>query len=97
MVDIIYLYVDVLWYSEIRWNPGQPDGGKGQSNVGVRPLEKSFNDLEWKFEACVACEVKKSKSFTLRGVCKHSHLDTEYFPTICNGYIGFIGNSISIW
>ena len=60
-------------------------------------LKKSFNDLEWKFEACVACEVKKSKSFTLRGVCKHSHLDTEYFPTICNGYIGFIGNSISIW
>ena len=40
---------------------------------------------------------EKSEAFTLRGVCEDSYLETKYFPTICEGYIGFIGDMISIW
>ena len=50
------------------------------------------------FEACVSCEqVDRSAVFTLRGVCKHSFLDTEYFTTICGGFLGFIAQETSIW
>ena len=70
-----------------------------QNYMGIRVREKSFNDLDFDgdFEVCVSCEVKRSAVFTLRGTCKHSYLDTEYYPTICGGYIGFIGNTMSIW
>ena len=84
-------------YSDIKWNSGQPDGGSKQSFVGIRVLKKSFNDLNWEYSACVSCKMDKSTAFILRGVCKNSFLDTEYFPTLCGGYIGFIGNMISIW
>ena len=76
---------------------GQPDGGMWQNFVGIRPLKKSFNDLERSFEACVSCEVERSTVFTLRGLCKNSLLETEFFTTICKGYIGFIGLMTSIW
>ena len=49
------------------------------------------------FESCVSCEVERSVVFTLRGVCKYSFLDTEYFTTICGGFIGFMAQEISIW
>ena len=58
---------------------------------------KTFNDLESSREICVSCEVKASTEFTLRGVCKNSYLETEYFPSMCMGYMGFVGNMVSIW
>ena len=85
-------------FSEIQWTPGQPDGERSQNYVVLRTLEKSFNDIHESFKACVSCEVEKSIVFTLRGVCEHSFWDdTEYFTTICGGFIGFFGNDISIW
>ena len=81
----------------IQWKPGKPDGGTGQNCLIIMPLKKWFNDVEQEYDACVSCEVPGSTLFTLRGVCKNSYLDSTYFPTICRGYIGFIGNMISIW
>ena len=86
-------------FRDIHWTQGQPDGGKAQNYMGIRVREKSFNDLDFDgdSEVCVACEVERSAVFTLRGTCKYSYLDTEYYPTLCGGYIGFIGNTMSIW
>ena len=81
----------------IQWKPGKPDGGTGQNCLIIMPLKKWFNDVEQEYDACVSCEVPGSTLFTLRGICKNSYLDSTYFPTVCRGYIGFIGNMISIW
>ena len=83
--------------NEIMWHRAQPAGGRRQNDVGFRPKYKSFNDLIWDYLACVSCEVHRTTKFTMRGVCKWSFLETKYFPTICNEYIGFIGDTISIW
>ena len=70
-----------------------------QNYVAIRTLSKSFNDLDytWRSDICVSCEIERSTVFTLRGSCMDSYLETEYFPTICGGHIGFIGNKMSIW
>ena len=71
-----------------------------QNYVAIRTLSKSFNDLDYTSQTsdiCVSCEIKRSTVFTLRGICKDSYLETEYFPTICGGHIGFIGNKMNIW
>ena len=84
--------------NEFQWTPGQPDGGIQQNYVGIMFPEKTFNDLQNGREACVSCEISRFTSFTMRGACKNSYLEeTIYFPTICRGYIGFIGNMILIW
>ena len=97
-VFIIKVTVKVLLkFSGIQWHPGQPDGGKWQNHVGLQPLKQIFNDLSRDTPACVSCEVQRSTTFTLRGICMNSYLETEYIPTNCGGYLGFHGNIISIW
>ena len=83
--------------NEIQWQPGQPDGGILENFVGFRPPIKTFNDLPNGRKECVSCEISRSTAFTMRGACENSYLETIYFPTICRGYIGFIGNMIFIW
>ena len=83
--------------NNIQWHPGKPDGGVWQNYVGFMAQTKTFNDLESDREICVSCEIERSTTFTLRGMFKNSFLDTEYVPKICRGYIGFVGDTISIW
>ena len=83
--------------NEFQWTPGQPDGGIQQNYVGIMFPEKTFNDLQNGREVCVSCEISRFTSFTMRGACENSYLETIYFPTICRGYIGFIGNMVLIW
>ena len=63
----------------------------------MRPKSKSFNDLDSEFAICVSCKARKTTKYTMRGACGDSYLETEYFPTTCKGYVGFIGNHMSIW
>ena len=85
--------------SELQWTPGAPNGDRRQNFAVIRSniAVKYFEDLEWDYEVCVSCEIERITLFTLRGVCKHSFLETDYFPTICGGYIGFTGNMVHIW
>ena len=79
------------------WTRGQPDGGSRQNYVGIKARAKSFNDLAWDDGVCVSCEIQRSTVFTLRGACQNSKLESEFYPTICKGYIGFVSNIVSIW
>ena len=80
----------------INWSRSEPNGGRRENYIVIRP-QKTFDDMDWEKEVCVSCEVEKSTKFSLRGVCNNSYFETEYYPTICGGYIGFIGNLIMIW
>ena len=82
---------------DIHWAQGEPGGGTSQNFVAIRPLVKDFDDLEHETQVCVSCEIEYSKQFILRGVPKNSFFETKLFPKICGGYIGFIGNVLSIW
>ena len=84
-------------FSGIKWAPGAPGGGRQQNNVGIRPLAKDFTDLGEDTKVCVSCEINKSTVFELRGACEDSFMETEFFPTMCGPYIGFLGNMQSIW
>ena len=93
-------FVDELTNETIlnmHWGIGQPNGGSMQNYVGINTHYKSFIDTEWDWDECTSCEVQRSTLFTMRGSSKFSHLEESYFPTICKGYIGFIGNRILIW
>ena len=82
---------------DIHWAQGEPGGGTSQNFVAIRPLVKDFDDLEHETQVCVSCEIEYSKQYILRGVPKNSFFETKLFPKICGGYIGFIGNVLSIW
>ena len=79
------------------WTSGYPDGGRQQNVVGFRPKQKEFNDVDMEIEICVSCEIERTTMFTLRGICKNSYLETDYFPSVCGGFVGFVGNMVSIW
>ena len=83
--------------SDINWSRGEPQGGRRENYLVIRQQTKAFDDMDWEKEICVSCEVEKSTKFSLRGVCNSSYFETEYYPTICGGYVGFIGNLILIW
>ena len=92
-----YIFIFICWFSlESSWSRAEPNGGRRENYVGIRPVG-TFDDLAWEKEVCVSCQVEKSTAFTLRGMCKSSYLETELFPTICRGYIGFMGNMVTIW
>ena len=94
----MYSLFIITYYSDINlnWNLGEPNGGRRENYIGIRP-QKTFDDLAWEIEACVSCEVEKSTAFSLRGLCKNSYMENDYFPTSCGGYIGFVGSLILIW
>ena len=81
----------------MEWTSDFPDGGRQQNFVGLRLKQKEFNDVDMEREICVSCEIKRTTLFTLRGICKNSYLETEYFPAVCGGFVGFVGNMVSIW
>ena len=81
----------------MEWTSDFPDGGRQQNFVGLRPKQREFNDIDLEMEICVSCEIERTTMFTLRGICKNSYLETEYFPSVCGGFVGFVGNMVSIW
>ena len=92
----MYFYINII-ASDLRWASGAPDGGRQQNFIALRPQKKEFEDLHPQMKLCVSCVVEQNKIFTLRGICKDSYMETEFFPTMCDGYVGFIGNLLSIW
>ena len=82
---------------DINWSRGEPQGGRRENYLVIRQQTKAFDDMDWEKEICVSCEVEKSTKFSLRGVCNSSYFETKYYPTVCGGYVGFIGNLILIW
>ena len=83
-------------FSDMKWASGAPGGGRKQNFVGIRPVAKNLEDLDGITKVCVACEINRTNIFTLRGYCEGSYLDAEYFPTMYGGYVGFMGNMVSI-
>ena len=86
-----------MFSSKLHWSPGEPGGGRRQNFVAIRTVKKDYDDLEQDTNVCVSCEIARATVFELRGVLKNSYLETQYFPTMCGGYLGFMGNMLSIW
>ena len=96
-IQLIQMKYNPISIQQHSMDSRKPSADIRQNYVIIGSLKKLYDVYE-DFEACVSCEqVFRSAVFTLRGVCKYSFLDTEYFATICGGFIGFMAQEISIW
>ena len=79
------------------WDSGEPNGGKLENCVALRPNGK-WNDMpcEKETKACTICYFQRRPLFTLRGLCKSTNIDQRYILTatyhnskpIIQGYYG---------
>ena len=81
---------------DLDFSEGQPNGKEEQNCVLLESYfmlnkKKPINDRECHQKACVVCESEERPLMTLRGLCKHSKIDSLYVPVIQEGEFYFSG------
>ena len=82
--------------NQINWAPAAPNGERLQNSVIIRTDKRDFEDSDNERPCCVSCKAQKATVFTMRGACKDSFLETEYYATMSDGHLMFFGSFVDI-
>ena len=66
---------------DLEWEENQPNGGVYENNLAINIKSKLYNDLHATFQHCTACDLYKTTTFSLMGVCKDSYFG-KFHPNI---------------
>ena len=83
----------------LAWAPGQPNGAGTQNSVRIITATNVLEDIEDEQADCFACLLQRSFAVQLRGGCKDSILERQFYIINKKGgsvsYQGFFGSSIT--